>query len=251
MQLGLEALLLMQRREFLTTSLFAAATACSPGGPPPRPNILLVIADDQSWKDAGAYGAKHVRTPAFDRIAREGVLFTHSFCASPSCTPSRSAVLMGRHVWQQGEAGVLYGAIPPIIPLYTHLLEDAGYSIGYTGKGWAPGDFGALGLKRNPCGKEYNSTRHPEVRPGIDPSDYAANFQQFLADKPKDKPFCFWLGSKEPHRVYDEGSGLGSARSWKMRQVPGLTSLTCPRSAPIYSITISKSNGTTSSCAAP
>jgi uncharacterized sulfatase len=77
-----------------------------------------------------------------------------------------------------------------------------------------------LGLKRNPCGKEHNSMRHPEVRPGIEPSDYAANFQQFLADKPKDKPFCFWLGSKEPHRVYDEGSGLRLGKKLEDAQVP-------------------------------
>ena len=145
----------MRRRDLLAAS-FVAASACS-RAIPPRPNILLVIADDQSWRDAGAYGAKHVATPAFDRVAREGVLFSNSFCASPSCTPSRSAVLMGRHSWQQQEAGVLYGAIPPKIPLYTHLLEDAGYATGYTGKGWAPGDWKALGATRNPCGREYTA----------------------------------------------------------------------------------------------
>jgi N-sulfoglucosamine sulfohydrolase len=211
----------MTRRNLITASLCAATTACGPAGPPPRPNILLVISDDQSWNDAGAYGARHVATPAFDRVAREGLLFTNSFTASPSCTPSRSAVLMGRHVWQQGEAGVLYGAIPPSIPLYPHLLEDAGYAIGYTGKGWAPGDFKALGLTRNPCGKEYNAKRHAEpVRPGIEPSDYAENFRQFLGEKPKDKPFCFWLGSKEPHRVYDVGSGLRFGKKLEDAQVP-------------------------------
>ena len=111
----------MTRRNLLSGSLVMAAVRAE--GQTPRPNILFVIADDQSWKDAGAYGAKHVATPAFDRVAREGALFTNSFCASPSCTPSRSAVLMGRPVWQQQEAGLLYGAMPPRIPLYPHLLE--------------------------------------------------------------------------------------------------------------------------------
>jgi N-sulfoglucosamine sulfohydrolase len=207
----------LPRRGFLAAGL--AATSCRKAQP--RPNILLVISDDQSFPDASAYGAKHVSTPAFDSLAADGALYTHSFCASPSCTPSRSAVLSGKHVWQQGEAGLLYGAMPPSLPLYTHLLEDAGYHTGYTGKGWAPGDWRALGLRRNPCGREYNQLRHSApVRRGIEPSDYAANFHEFLKQKPEEKPFCFWLGSKEPHRIYDQGSGLRLGKKLEDAQVP-------------------------------
>ena len=50
------------------------------------PNILLVIADDWSYPHAGAYGDTVVKTPVFDRIAREGVLFDHAYISSPSCT---------------------------------------------------------------------------------------------------------------------------------------------------------------------
>jgi hypothetical protein len=74
-----------------------------------RPNILLAISDDQSYPHASILGDPVVKTPAFDRVAREGVLFTHSFAACPSCTPSRSAILTGRQIWQVGEAGVLFG----------------------------------------------------------------------------------------------------------------------------------------------
>ncbi len=55
--------------------------------------------------------ARIVRTPAFERIAREGVRFTPAFCASPSCTPSRSAVLTGQPIWQIAEAGMLSGTL--------------------------------------------------------------------------------------------------------------------------------------------
>ena len=58
--------------------------------PAKPPNILFAISDDQSWLHAGAYGTATVKTPAFDRIAREGVLFEHAFCAAPSCAPSRA-----------------------------------------------------------------------------------------------------------------------------------------------------------------
>src|SRR5512134_3695072 len=131
----------LNRREWLTAAV--GLTGCATRQQ--RPNILFVIADDQSWRH-------NASTPAFERVAKDGVLFRNSFCASPSCTPSRSAVLSGRHVWQQKEAGVLYGSMPQDLPLYTHLLEDAGYFVGFTGKGWAPGNWQAQGLKRNPCG---------------------------------------------------------------------------------------------------
>ena len=61
-----------------------------------RPNILFAFADDWGWPHAGAYDDPVVKTPAFDRIAREGALFHHAYVSSPSCTPSRGAVLTGK-----------------------------------------------------------------------------------------------------------------------------------------------------------
>ncbi len=58
-----------------------------------RPNILFAISDDQSFPHASIYGDKVIKTPAFDRIAREGVLFMNAFTASPGCSPSRAALL--------------------------------------------------------------------------------------------------------------------------------------------------------------
>ncbi|MBL9204031.1 MAG: sulfatase [Opitutaceae bacterium] len=189
--------------------------AANPGetGAPRRPNLLFVISDDQSWRDTGIAGGRTVRTPAFDRIAREGARFTHSFCASPSCTPSRSAVLTGRTIWQIGEAGVLYGTLPPEYPLFPHLLEDAGYFTGFTGKGWGPGEWQAGGLKRHPIGREYNTLLHsPAPQAALDARDYAANFEAFLRDRPAGAPFFFWFGATEPHRVYEAGSGLRAGK---------------------------------------
>ncbi|MCC6262567.1 MAG: sulfatase [Bryobacterales bacterium] len=202
-------------------SAFAAGCSGNRQEAPKSPNILFVIADDWSYPHAGAYGDKGVRTPAFDRVAREGVLFTNSFCASPSCTPSRSAVLSGRPIYNCGEGGVLYGSIPKDLPLFTHTLEDGGYFVGYTGKGWGPGDPEALGMKRSPTGKAFQSRRHPAgIRAGLDPRDYAANFADFLAERPEGKPFFFWLGSTEPHRVYALGAGLSIGKTLSDVKVP-------------------------------
>jgi uncharacterized sulfatase len=190
------------------------------GAPAPaRPNILFCLADDQSWPHAGAYGQRLVATPAFDRIATEGALFTHSYTACPSCTPSRSAVLTGRHIWQVEEGGVLYGQIAPQYPLVTHLLEDAGYHVGYTGKPWGPGNWQGGGLTRHPNGKEYNA-RKAEAPAGIDTRDYAGNFDDFLGDRPADAPFFFWFGSTEPHRVYGKGLGGQSGKNLGDVEVP-------------------------------
>ena len=91
--------------------LIAALAACGPVGEPPtaqtRPNILFAISDDQSWLHTGAMGDPNVETPAFDRVASEGVLFTHAFAAAPSCTPSRGAILTGQSIWRIEEAGLL------------------------------------------------------------------------------------------------------------------------------------------------
>ena len=206
----------------LAATLGGALGACKrEPAKPPRTNILFVLADDQSWLHTGIAGSKLVKTPAFDRVAREGVLFTNSFCASPSCTPSRGSILTGRQMWQIEEMGVLYGTVPPKYPLFTHLLEDAGYHVGFTGKSWAPGDWKAGGLKRHPVGKEYNRRRIEErLPPGISPYDYAANFDDFLSARKPGTPFFFWFGSQEPHRVYDPGLGLRFGKKLADADVP-------------------------------
>ncbi|MFZ9436976.1 MAG: sulfatase-like hydrolase/transferase, partial [Opitutales bacterium] len=56
-----------------------------------RPNVLIVINDDQSWLECSAYGNSSVKTPHFDRVARDGVLFRHGYCSAPSCAPARAA----------------------------------------------------------------------------------------------------------------------------------------------------------------
>jgi N-sulfoglucosamine sulfohydrolase len=157
-----------------------------------RPNILFVIADDWSFPHAGAYGDPVVRTPVFDRIAREGVLFRNAFAAAPSCTPSRASLLTGRPVHQLEEGGTLWGSLPAKFDVYPDLLEAAGYVVGSTRKGWGPGNVEAAGRTRNPAGPPF------------------PNFNSFFMQLPKDKPFCFWFGSNDPHRPYDPGAGAKS-----------------------------------------
>ena len=77
-----------------------------------QPNILFCIADDWGWPHAGAYGNDDVvKTPAFDRLAREGMLFEHAYVSSPSCTPSRNAILTGQYHWRLGAGGNLHSIL--------------------------------------------------------------------------------------------------------------------------------------------
>ncbi|MCS7015810.1 MAG: sulfatase, partial [Gemmatales bacterium] len=167
-----------------------------------RLNILFCIADDWSYPHASIYGDAVVRTPTFDRIAREGTLFTNCYCAAPSCTPSRAAILTGRFPHSLEEGANLWGFLPARYVVYPDLLEQAGYHVGHTGKGWAPGNFQAGGRARNPAGPAYKS------------------FAQFLDACPRGKPFCFWFGSTHPHRPYKPGSGRQAGLSAALVTVP-------------------------------
>jgi len=167
-----------------------------------HPNILFCLADDWSWPHASIAGDKVVKTPTFDRVAREGVLFENAFVSSPSCTPSRGAMLTGQWHWRLEEGGDLWGTLPAKFVVYPDLLEEAGYHVGVTRKGWGPGRDAPGGRKRNPAGPQYK------------------NFQEFMKARPEGKPFCFWFGSQDPHRDYKWQSGVSSGMKLDDVEVP-------------------------------
>ncbi len=98
-----------------------------------QPNILWICTDSQRWDTLGCYGNAFVRTPAVDRLSREGVHFENAFCQNPLCTPSRGNFLTGRYpvtnrLRQNGQD------IPPTEKLVTRILADDGYVCGLSGK---------------------------------------------------------------------------------------------------------------------
>ena len=155
----------------------------------------------------GAYGHRFVRTPAFDRVAREGVLFTNAFTTNPKCAPSRASILTGRHTWQLEEACDHWNVWPAKFPVYPDILAEAGYHVGHTGKGWGPGDWRRRGRTTNPAGPEYAGRTLAPPSTTVSSKDYAGNFTDFLDARPAGAPFCFWYGGHEPHRPYDPGEG--------------------------------------------
>ena len=189
----------------VSAAAIAASGQSGTGGQPAarRPNILLAIADDWSFPHAGVYGDAIVSTPTIDRLAREGVRFTNAFVAAPSCTPSRAALLTGQAVHRLEEGGNLHGFLPKSYAVYPELLEEAGYAVGYTGKGWSPGRVEPGGRTRNPAGPVFRS------------------FDEFMQKREPGRPFCFWFGSQDPHRPYEPGTGAHSGMKPEDVRVPG------------------------------
>lgn len=186
----------------LTTGLQAAS----------RPNILFCIADDASYRYFSANGCSWVNTPAFDRIAREGLLFQNAYTPNAKCAPSRAVVLTGRNSWQLEAAANHLCYYPSGYRTFMESLGQNGYFVGFTGKPWAPGNPGQIdGKPRRLTGAPYQKLRLKPPTEGIDTNDYAANFAAFLKDRPSGQPFCFWFGATEPHRPYTYGSGVGLA----------------------------------------
>jgi uncharacterized sulfatase len=203
---------LCNRREFLRVAGLGAACAAlsvprdgwaqSTGDRQRPPNILFCIADDWSWPHASIAGDKVVKTPTFDRVAREGVRFQNAFVTAPSCTPSRGSIVTGQWHWRLEEGGDLWGTLPAKFAVYPDLLEKAGYHVGVTRKGWGPGQIQPGGRTRNPAGPAYK------------------DFNAFLAARPAQAPFCFWFGSQDPHRPYEWESGVKSGMKPQDVQVP-------------------------------
>lgn len=173
-----------------------------------RPNILVAVADDASYPYMSAYGCRWVTTPAFDRVAREGLLFTRAYTPNAKCAPSRACILTGRNSWQLEAACNHVPYFPAKFPTYAEVLSQHGYCVGMTAKGWAPGvAVDDQGHERQMAGRPFNQRTLTPPTSGISSNDYAANFADFLATVPADQPWCFWYGSLEPHRGYAYGTG--------------------------------------------
>ncbi|MDQ3621722.1 MAG: sulfatase [Verrucomicrobiota bacterium] len=188
-----------------------------------RPNILFAIADDWGYEHAGAYGCSWVKTPAFDRVAREGVLFTRAYTPNAKCAPSRACLLTGRNSWQLKAAANHWCYFPPEFKTWAEALGEHGYSVGMTTKGWGPGVARDVdGKPRQMTGRPFNQRQSELVTSGINRSDYAGNFQDFLDAAPKQGPWCFWYGALEPHRGYEYGSGAakGGKKPGDIQRVP-------------------------------
>ena len=177
-----------------------------------KPNILFIIADD-AGRDMSAYGRTWVKTPGFDKIAKNGVLFERAYTPNAKCAPSRANILTGRSSWQLDEACNHNIYFPQKFKTFTEALKDNGYFTGYIGKGYGPGKaLNYDGTNRLLTGKAFNTKTTTPPTKGISANAYAENFKDFLDNSSKNAPWFCWLGFLEPHREYEYGSGVRSGK---------------------------------------
>jgi arylsulfatase A-like enzyme len=103
-----------------------------------RPNVVLIYADDLGYGDVSAYGARGLKTPNIDRLAREGLRFTDAHSAAATCTPSRYALLTGEYAWRKPGTNILPGNAAMVIEAgrmtLASVFKEAGYATGVVGK---------------------------------------------------------------------------------------------------------------------
>lgn len=216
------------RRSWLGTILAALGLAASAQPAPvavPRPNILLILADDLGYGDLSSYGRPDYRTPHLDRLAREGVRFTHAYAAAPLCTPTRCALMTGRYpartpvgLVEPIRAGKDEVGLPPEHPTLASLLKASGYETALVGKwhlGFRPQDhpnrhgfdefFGITSGGVDYFG-HYDGRGSPDLFLNQTPIERAgyltelltARAREFLS-RPREKPFYLSLHYTAPH----------------------------------------------------
>ena len=149
---------------------------------PAGPNIVLMLADDLRRGDLTVYGAEGVRTPNLQRLADSGMTFDRAFVASPSCAPSRGALLTGLMPARNGaEANHTYPRDD--VAMLTSKLRAAGYEIAAFGK-----------IAHNVMDERYDVDFYSKPRVGL-----AKNVRKYLITRKSDKPLCLMIGDRRPH----------------------------------------------------
>ena len=167
----------------LGCTLPTLAVAATPG---PTPNFLIFIADDQGEGDLSCYGHPVLNTPNIDRLAAEGMRFDRAFLTISSCSPTRCSFLTGRYPHNTG-AEDLHQPLPADQKTLAWYLGRARYHTMSVGK-WHLGDA-----------ERRNWDRVVECAA----RDTAGEAIRLLKDRPRGKPFFFWVATKDPHRPFD------------------------------------------------
>ena len=175
------------------SSLSAAAE-----GPGKRPHIVLFIGDDLTWHDIGPYGGKEVRTPNLDRLAGESVKFTHAVAASPTCTPSRSALFTGLYPFRNG-AHANHSLVNEGVRTMADEMKGLGYRVVLAGKSHiGPREAFAFeylkGSNVMPPGKDHVLWTDLNT----------ARVDELLGSHDKATPLCLIVASHSPHVYWPE-----------------------------------------------
>jgi len=202
---------ILNRREALGTlslgavSLALRQTAAAPAERPlsskeDRPNVLLLMTDQQTLKAVGAYGNKYLRTPAMDSITASGVRFEKSYCTAPVCGPSRSSILTARMPHQTG-VEVNGQSIHAGIPNLGEIFRQAGYETAWAGKWHLPASY-PRGKQASIDGFDYLPAREgTKFGLGADSDDPVADEAVKFLRKKHSRPFLLGVSLHNPHDI--------------------------------------------------
>jgi N-sulfoglucosamine sulfohydrolase len=168
------------------------------------PNIVLFISDDHSALDCGAYGSREVRTPNIDRLAREGLLFRNAFATSPTCMPSRCAMLTGlmpmrngahaNNLRDQSQAREGIRSLP-------HYLKDLGYRVAQAGKmHFGPKSVFPFELVEGSEVPEPGFEKNPGLRMDLN----AGAVDEWLGKISPNEKFCLMVCDHSPHVIWTD-----------------------------------------------
>jgi N-sulfoglucosamine sulfohydrolase len=157
------------------------------------PNIVVFLADDLGYLDSSPYGSDDVRTPNLRRFADGGCKFTHVFVASPSCAPSRAALLTGLMPARNGAEANHTRPLPNTKKLPAFLKE----------LGYETAAFGKVAHYRH--GDLYGFDTIDERRPS------AEAVKEFVGKRSAKQPLCLFVGTHDPHVPWPENDGYDSA----------------------------------------
>ncbi len=213
-------------------ALLGAAAGWSAAAGAERPNVILVITDDQGYGDVAAHGNTMIRTPNLDRLHAESVRLT-DFHVDPTCSPTRSALMSGRYSTRTGVWHTIMGRslMSPGELTLAELFQAGGYRTGMFGK-WHLGDNfplrpqdqgfdeafyhkgGGVGQGPDYWGNDYFDDVYfrsgkPEEAAGYCTDIWFANALKFI-EKNKDRPFFVYLSTNAPHGPY-----LVADKYWK------------------------------------
>jgi arylsulfatase A-like enzyme len=182
-----------------------------------RPNIILIMTDDQGWGETGYYDHPYVKTPVLDEMARSGLRFDRFYSASAVCSPTRASVMTGRNPNRSGTLWFNYSLRPQEITL-PQILREAGYRTGHFGK-WhlgavkdeSPVNPGRLGYDEYLAHDNFFDIDPVFSRNGAEPQQFKGESSKILVDEAlgfirkvhqEENPFftTVWFGS--PHGPY-------------------------------------------------
>jgi N-sulfoglucosamine sulfohydrolase len=188
-----------------------AVAARAAAQPAARPNILVIVSDDQSAEAVGAYGNRDIQTPSLDALSASGMRFERAYVTSPQCLPSRASFMTGQAPIRIG-ASRFTAPVPPDVPMFPEALRKAGYFTGLAGRahhlqGAAHNPevvdlYRTLGLLT--VAQRFDVVQEAGGAGGDQQGENALKqFAAFLDQVPEGKPFFLQLGFTDPHRTFD------------------------------------------------